>query len=143
MENNRCNTVVIFAGYTDKMEEFLQTNPGLRSRIAAHIKFPDYTTEELYLITEHLADQLQLTLDLDVREKLLDIYEHAASAPDFGNGRYVRSMLEHARMKQSSRLLQMDLNRLSNEQIHTLTAADFCGIPTGACSERRIVGFSA
>lgn len=143
MENQREQVMVIFAGYTDKMEGFLHTNPGLRSRIAAHVKFPDYTAADLYRITEHLAGQSQLELAPGAEEKLLPIYERAVQVTDFGNGRYVRNMLERARMAQSARLLAMDIERVSREQVRTLIAEDFSEIPVGTGMDCRPIGFSA
>ena len=125
MENQREDIVVIFAGYADKMEGFLQKNPGLRSRVAFHVPFADYNQEELMRILAYLAGRLSLTLDTDVREKVLPILEDARREPDFGNGRVVRNMLEKARMRQATRLLAMDTDSVTTQEIRRLTAQDF------------------
>ncbi|MCL2110840.1 MAG: AAA family ATPase [Clostridiales bacterium] len=125
MENRREDLVVIFAGYTDKMEGFLQKNPGLRSRIAFHVPFADYDTDELLAIMELMAKKQSMTLGKDVDRKVRGILGRAIRHPDFGNGRYVRNMLENARMKQASRLLRMDAGKITDEKLKLLVADDF------------------
>ncbi|MDR0652147.1 MAG: AAA family ATPase, partial [Synergistaceae bacterium] len=98
MENNREDIAVIFAGYPDKMESFLETNPGLRSRIAFHVRFDDYSSDELYEILEHMAEARRIKIAPGAREKLIPIFEAAARTADFGNGRFVRNVFEQARM---------------------------------------------
>ena len=90
MENHRNDTVDIFAGYPDKMEEFLARNPGLRSRIAFHVPFPDYSTEELYQICSPIAGQRGLSLDSGTQAALLPIMERVREQGDFGNDMHQR-----------------------------------------------------
>jgi len=125
MENRREHTVVIFAGYEDKMEGFLQKNPGLHSRIAFHVPFDNYTIDELYQIMELMAEKRSVSLGEDVRDKLLPIMESAIKLPEFGNGRYVRNLLDKARMKQAGRLLSKNVNDVTAGEITTLLADDF------------------
>lgn len=125
MENCREDMVVIFAGYPDKMEEFLERNPGLQSRIAFHVPFDDYTPEELCRITRLLAEKQQLTLADGVEDKLLPIFAAAARREEFGNGRFARNLLEQARMRQASRLVAMDVDRVTRQEIATLLPEDF------------------
>ena len=125
MENCREDMVVIFAGYPDKMEGFLQKNPGLRSRIAFHVPFADYDAEELCLITELLAANKKMRLGDCVRGKLMPLYESALKSEDFGNGRFARNMLEKAIMKQATRLVSMDLDSVTKNDIELLLADDF------------------
>jgi AAA+ superfamily predicted ATPase len=125
MENNREDMVVIFAGYPDKMEGFLQKNPGLRSRIAFHVPFADYSPEELVDITRLLAQDKKITLAPDAEDKLLPIFAAHSEHDDFGNGRFARNLLEKAQMKQASRLLALDPSDVSGEDVCTLTAEDF------------------
>ena len=108
MENHRQDTVVIFAGYPDKMERFLQKNPGLRSRIAFHVPFEDYSPEELLGIFTLMAKGQKLELAPGVGERLLPLFRKAARGEDFGNGRFARNLLEKSRMKQASRLVRLD-----------------------------------
>ena len=125
MENRREDIVVIFAGYTEKIEGFLQKNPGLRSRVSFHISFPDYSPPELYQILEYIAEKQSLILDDEVKHKVMPMLVKASCEPDFGNGRYVRNLIEKARMKQAGRLLEMDINSVTTDQATRLLAEDF------------------
>lgn len=125
MENMREDIIVIFAGYPDKMEAFLQKNPGLRSRIAFHIPFADYMVEELLDILELMAKNKNLVLDDKIKDKLMPLIYNARAEKDFGNGRFVRNLLEKARMNQASRLLSCDIDSISEEDICTITSEDF------------------
>ncbi len=124
MENHRDDVVVIFAGYPDKMEGFLQKNPGLRSRIAYHVPFSDYDTESLCEIAKLIAKQKGLKFTEEALKKLSGLFDTAKSESDFGNGRYVRNVIEKAKMAQATRLLTMDFDSIGNEDITTITAAD-------------------
>lgn len=142
MENNREDMVVIFAEYPKEMEEFLSRNPGLRSRIAFHVPFADYNAEELYAIGELVAKKKGLRFATSVRDKLLPILETAGKIPDFGNGRYVRSLIEKAAMKQAGRLVNMDVDLVTGEEISTLTAEDFDVLGEAMKRERKKIGFA-
>lgn len=124
MENYRDDMVVIFAGYPDRMEEFLQKNPGLRSRIAYHVPFADYSVEELCSIATLTARKKGLHLDDQAQEKLASVFETARRQGDFGNGRYVRNILEKAKMAQATRLLTQDYESLTQKEITTLCAEE-------------------
>lgn len=106
MENNRDNVIVVFAGYPDKMEKFLKKNEGLRSRIAFHIDFPDYTPQELLDILHLLAKESEMTLSEDIDEKCREIFDQISQIDNFGNGRFVRNLLEQAQIRQASRIMQ-------------------------------------
>ena len=140
MENMREDIVVIFAGYPDKMEGFLQKNPGLRSRIAFHIPFEDYSVEELCNIAHIVAEGQGLKLDDSVKEKLMLILEQAVRQEDFGNGRYVRNLVEKAVMKQSSRLVSLGTENVLKEDLELLIADDFEAPPQTKPARTR-VGF--
>ncbi|MGF7003437.1 AAA+ superfamily predicted ATPase [Lachnospiraceae bacterium PFB1-21] len=129
MENHRDDTVVIFAGYPNEMEQFLNKNPGLRSRIAFHVPFNDYNSEELYKITSLLAKQKDISLESDVKDLLLPVFDEAMKNGDFGNGRFARNLFEKAIMKQASRLVHIDVDTITKADIKTLLAADF-EVPT-------------
>lgn len=124
MENHREDVVVIFAGYPNKMEHFLQKNPGLRSRIAFHVPFDDYSTDELCEIARLMGRGKGINFDNAAMDKLSVLFQQAKAQEDFGNGRYVRNVLEQARMNQASRLMERDLGTISDEDISTITAAD-------------------
>ena len=124
MENNRDDMIVIFAGYPDEMESFLQRNPGLSSRIAFHIDFEDYTVSELCDISRLIADSRGLSLSDGAIQKLNALFEAARIKPDFGNGRYVRNIIEKAHMTQAERLVENYNEQLTDKEICTLTAED-------------------
>ena len=124
MENARDDVIVIFAGYKNEMEEFVERNPGLSSRIAFHVDFDDYSEDELLDITKLLARQNSIIIDESCDKKLLDIYKNARKNPSFGNGRYARNVLEKAKLNQANRLATQDLAYLSNEQLETIIADD-------------------
>jgi len=124
MENHRDDVVVIFAGYPDKMEQFLQKNPGLRSRIAYHVPFDDYNVEELCDIADLISKKKGLILAEDAREKLHNVFNIALKDDDFGNGRYVRNVIEKAKMAQASRLVAMDYSNITSEDVKTIVASD-------------------
>lgn len=124
MENHRKDVVVIFAGYPDKMESFLQKNPGLRSRIAYHVPFADYDTQSLCVIAKLIAGQKGLTLTDEACDKLTKLFDTARTESDFGNGRYVRNVIEKARMAQATRLLSMEYDQIKSRDIATITAED-------------------
>ena len=125
MENNREDMVVIFAGYPKEMEAFLERNPGLRSRIAFHVPFEDYSVEELFDIAGLIAEDKGLRLDSGVKEKLIPVFEKARSEKDFGNGHFVRNMIEKAKRKQMTRLVHSELKNVTKDDCETLTSDDF------------------
>ncbi len=143
MENHRGDVIVIFAGYTDKMEEFLDKNPGLRSRIAHYINFEDYNSDELCLIAEHIAKKRGLVLGSTAKAKIREVMYKAAQYPDFGNGRYARNVIEKARMLQSSRLVRMDYETVTPIDVKTIIAEDIESPRERETAKRMKIGFSA
>ena len=125
MENRREDTIVIFAGYPDKMKAFLERNPGLRSRIAFHVDFEDYDENSLMGIFHLMAQQGNLKLDFGVDSKVRSIVRQAMNLKDFGNGRFIRNIFEKARMAQASRIMAMDEKDVDKETVNTLIADDF------------------
>ena len=140
MENHREDVVVIFAGYPNKMEDFLQKNPGLRSRIAFHVPFVDYTTDELCRIAHLISKRKGLSLDDGAMSKLRVIFDFASKQSDFGNGRYVRNILEQAKMNQASRLLELDFDDITSDEISTIRAVDIV-VPELQAPQKRKIGF--
>ncbi len=128
MENHRDELVVIFAGYPDKMEGFLGKNPGLRSRITFHVPFADYSTEELLEIAALTAKKKGLTLTDGARETLEAVFDAARTEPDFGNGRFVRNLVEKAKMAQAARLLSAGYDAVNESDVATITEADIAQI---------------
>ena len=141
MENHREDVVVIFAGYPDEMEGFLQKNPGLRSRIAFHVPFADYNTEELCEIAELMGKNKGVHFAADAKEKLRLVFEQAQKQDDFGNGRFVRNILEQAKMNQASRLLEYDFEDITTEEIQTIQAVDIVP-PAEKKESKRTIGFA-
>ena len=111
--------------YPEKMEGFLNKNPGLRSRIAFHVNFPDYSLDELMDITRLMVKNQKLTLEPEAEQVITDILAKGSQTEDYGNGRFVRNMLEKTRMKQATRLVGMDPDAVTPDDIRTLTATDF------------------
>lgn len=143
MENRRDNTIVIFAGYPDKMQQFLDRNPGLRSRIAFHVNFDDYSTEELVDIFRLMASKGEMNLAPGVEDKVFSIFNEARKRSDFGNGRYVRNIFEQARMKQASRIVKIPEDQLTDNAIRTLVAEDFDSIQSSQpMHDRCHIGFA-
>lgn len=141
MENHREDVVVIFAGYPEPMERFLDKNPGLRSRIAFHVPFADYDTRELCDIARLMAKDKSLCLTDDAMEKLALHFDVVRTQEDFGNGRCVRNLLEQARMNQASRLLTVPFEDITEQDLKTIRAQDVASPPPAA--EPRRIGFSA
>lgn len=124
MENNRDDLVVILAGYADKMETFFSANPGMQSRIAHHITFPDYTLDELEDIALLMANGLGYTLSDDARVALREYLRRRIDQPRFANARSVRNALERARLRHARRLVTGEDLRVNREILTTIEAAD-------------------
>ena len=124
MENHREDLVVIFAGYPEEMEGFLNKNPGLRSRIAFHVPFADYNADELCGIARLIGKQKNLTFTDSAFARLHDVFEAACTRADFGNGRFVRNLIELSAMNQADRILDMDPDEVSTRMLTTLEAVD-------------------
>jgi len=140
MENHREDVIVIFAGYPEKMEKFLEKNEGLRSRIAFHLDFPNYNNEELIDILKLMTKKNGYECEDAVYEKCADIFDNVTEKKDYGNGRYVRNLLEHAIMKQSRRLMK-DGGGIDEKQIRCLLAEDFEEMEQVKATEKISIGF--
>lgn len=140
MENCREDTLIILAGYPGPMEELLRFNPGLRSRIGFHISFEDYSSSEMLQILRLMAQEHGFVLDEGVGQRLLPFLEQAALAVESGNGRFVRNMLDIARMKQAERLLRMSPDELTVDSVKTLLPQDF-EQPTMGRQTQTLIGF--
>src|SRR4051812_19577531 len=104
MEDNRDDLVVILAGYKDRMDTFFRSNPGMGSRIAHHIDFPDYAPDELFRIAELMLAGMQYRLDEAAAAAMQDYIEHRMRQPRFSNARSIRNALDRARLRQANRL---------------------------------------
>jgi len=124
MENQREDLVVILAGYKDRMDTFFRSNPGMSSRVAHHIDFPDYTPAELLAIATLMLEQMQYRLSRQADATLRDYLERRRAQPNFANARSVRNALDRARLRQASRLLGRGGGIVSRDDLITIEAAD-------------------
>jgi probable Rubsico expression protein CbbX len=123
MENQRDDLVVILAGYRDRMDTFFRSNPGMSSRIAHHIDFPDYTQDELLAITEQMATRWNYRLDDEARAALREYIAARLRQPHFANARSMRNALDRARLRQANRLFD-GTGPTDAAALQALTAAD-------------------
>jgi probable Rubsico expression protein CbbX len=124
MENQRDDLVVILAGYKDRMDTFFQSNPGMSSRIAHHIDFPDYEVDELLQIAERMLVQTQYRFGDGARDAFDAYVRRRITQPHFANARSVRNALDRVRLRQASRLYADRDRVLSADDLATLVASD-------------------
>ena len=124
MEDDRDRLVVILAGYTKDMKQFIDSNPGLQSRFNRYIEFPDYTAEELMQIFELNMKKYDYHFGEDAKEKLQQYLNKAVTNKDanFGNGRFVRNVFEKTLERQANRLAS--ISNLTTEQLTEITTDD-------------------
>jgi probable Rubsico expression protein CbbX len=124
MENQRDDLVVILAGYKDRMETFFRSNPGLSSRIAHHLDFPDYAPADLLSIADKLLTQQNYRFAAGARATFAEYLAHRIRQPHFANARSVRNALDRARLRQASRLFSQAERRFTAEELTTIESAD-------------------
>jgi probable Rubsico expression protein CbbX len=124
MENQRDDVVVILAGYKDRMDTFFQSNPGMSSRIAHHLDFPDYSEGELLQIADKMLDAQNYHFGDGAREVFAEYLERRIVQPHFANARSVRNALDRARLRQASRLFADRDRVLTQDDLLTIAAAD-------------------
>ncbi len=124
MENQRDELVVILAGYKEPMDKFYESNPGLSSRIANHIDFPDYTVEELLKISKLMLEEQQYQLTPDAEIALESYIQRRKERPLFANARSVKNALDRARMRQANRIFDSRGQILTKKELVNLEAAD-------------------
>ncbi len=124
MENNRDDLVVILAGYKDKMDRFFQSNPGMRSRIAHHVDFPDYRPEELLAIAKLMLAGQNYRFSADAEKAFTRYLELRMKMDHFSNARSVRNALDRARLRQANRLFGRRGRPLTKDDLMTLEAED-------------------
>ena len=142
MENHRDKVIVIFAGYPTQMKQFLDRNPGLLSRIAFQVEFEDYTVDELCEITKLMLSRKEMVITESAMSKLRKHFESVIRSNDYGNGRFVRKLLEEAEMNLAERVLQLKEEELDLE---TLTRIEESDIPTMSGKEvkkKQTIGFA-
>ena len=138
MENNRKDTIVIFAGYPDEMEKFFLRNPGLRSRVPFRVRFDDYTTDELADICELEAGKRGFLIDINANEFIKEICASSAKNVENGNGRFCRNLVERA-------VLNFALRNYGGDEVdadieYILKREDFCDI-TVFEEKKSMIGF--
>jgi len=124
MENQRDDLVVILAGYADRMQTFFRSNPGLSSRIAHHLDFPDYSAEELEQIAQAMLQQMQYRLSPAGLAALHEYIPLRMAQPHFANARSMRNALDRARLRQANRLFALQGKELSREELMTIEGED-------------------
>ena len=124
MENQRDDLVVILAGYKQRMETFFRSNPGLSSRIAHHLDFPDYSPEELLEIALRMAQQMQYRLSESALSALREYIPKRMSQPHFANARSIRNALDRARLRQANRLFELKGRELTRDDLMTIEGED-------------------
>ena len=124
MENQRDDLVVILAGYKDRMDTFFRSNPGLSSRIAHHIDFPDYAQDELLEISERMLAGMNYRYGEGARDAFAEYLGLRLKQPHFANARSVRNALDRARLRQASRLFADRDRVLGAEDLTTLLPSD-------------------
>jgi probable Rubsico expression protein CbbX len=127
METQRDDLVVILAGYKERMDTFFKSNPGMSSRIAHHIDFPDYSEEELLAIAQMMAGQMNYHFDDAGVAALREYIGHRKAQPHFANARSIRNALDRARLRQANRVFdaaQAGQASLDAGELSLIDAAD-------------------
>lgn len=124
METRRDDLVVILAGYADRMERFFACNPGLSSRIAHHVDFPDYRPEELLAIAERMASDMSYRFSPEGREAMRAYIARRMARPRFANARSIRNALDRARLRHANRLVGRTAAGATRDDLTTLEAED-------------------
>lgn len=124
MEDHRGDLAVVVAGYTEPMKDFVESNPGLRSRFNRFFRFNHFSPQQLFLIFENFCKNSDFIIDTDAKEKLTDTFELLYSKKDenFGNARVVRNLFEKCVQNQANRIVSLPL--LNQEILKTFTEAD-------------------
>lgn len=124
MENNRDDLVVILAGYKDKMDRFFDSNPGIRSRIAHHINFPDYRKDELLAIAKLMLAEQNYRFSQDGEKAFVDYINKRIQLEHFANARSIRNALDRSRLRQANRLFANFSKKLTKLDLMTIEAED-------------------
>lgn len=124
MEKNRCEFVVIFAGYKKLMDTFYKSNPGLFSRVSHHIEFPDYTNKELMKIARIFLQSQGYSLTADAEKAFQNYINRRRDLPFFANARSIRNAIDRSRLRQANRLFSRMGELFSREELMTIEASD-------------------
>ncbi len=124
MENQRDDLVVILAGYKDRMDTFFSSNPGMSSRIAHHIDFPDYSVQELLAIAKLMLAAWQYQFSDEAQEVFARYLELRMTQPNFANARSVRNALDRTRLRQANRLFERRGRSVTKADLMTIEPED-------------------
>ena len=124
MENNRDDLVVILAGYTGKIAKFFESNPGFRSRIAHHIEFPDYSTDELVSIAETMLDSQNYYMTKESTVALKEYVKLRREQPHFANARSIRNALDRARLRHANRVFKAQKGEVGADTLSKIEEED-------------------
>ena len=124
MENQRDDLVVILAGYKNRMDTFFQSNPGMSSRIAHHLDFPDYSAPELMHIADKMLTEQNYRFGEGAENAFAQYVDRRITQPHFANARSVRNALERARLRQASRLFVERDRVLTADDLRTIAPED-------------------
>ncbi|WP_044551893.1 CbbX protein [Azospirillum lipoferum] len=124
MEDNRDDLVVILAGYRDRMEVFFRSNPGMASRIAHHVDFPDYEAAELLEIARLMTEGMQYRLAPEAERAMGDYILRRMAQPRFANARSIRNALDRARLRQANRLFEARGSAIAANDLLTIAEED-------------------
>lgn len=124
MEDNRDDLVVILAGYRDRMEVFFRSNPGMASRIAHHVDFPDYEAGELLEIARLMTEGMQYRLAPEAERAMADYILRRMAQPRFANARSIRNALDRARLRQANRLFEARGSAIAANDLLTIAEED-------------------
>jgi len=141
MENHRDKVIVIFAGYPTQMKQFLDKNPGLLSRIAFQVAFEDYTIDELCSITKLMLSRKEMIITDAAMSKLETHFQSVMGSNDYGNGRFVRKMLEEAEMNLAERVLQLKEEEVTTAVLTTIEESDIPDVVGKEAGKKRTIGF--
>jgi probable Rubsico expression protein CbbX len=123
MEDHRADLVVILAGYKDRLETFFSSNPGMGSRIAHHVDFPDFRSDELLNIADTMVSTLHYRLSDEARQAMQEYIDLRMDQPRFANARSIRNALDRARLRQANRLFAQG-GVLNADMLQTIEEAD-------------------
>ena len=124
MESRRGDVVVIFAGYKDRMDRFYSSNPGLSSRVAHHLDFPDYSDTDLMAIAGLLLDAQQYRFSAEAKQAFAEYIALRRQLPFFANARSIRNAIDRARLRQANRLFARMAEALTKDDLITIEAPD-------------------
>lgn len=139
MERNRDRLIVVFAGYRDEVENMLQSNPGLKSRINHYVNFADYTKDELSEICKLLAAELNLVFTSDALELASSRLAEQIGTPEFGNARTARNLIDTAKLNMANRIFKkLSPSNRKGDALRTIEVED---IPKSASKRSGVIGF--